>query len=146
MAQYIYILTLFHFFFSRRIKNNKYFSSDSDSESSVIDDPVTDRKNDLPPPPRSLVSRVNSGDATTFQESALSTAVTSSTPRSCSVTSSPSRTNFLEDVSIVRNVDQHPDQSKLFCIMYLLMDYQGFPIKYLSVKSSFIVISPILFS
>lgn len=81
MAQYIYILTLFHFFFfSRRIKNNKYFSLDSDSESSVIDDPVTDRKNDLPPPPRSLVSRVNSEDATTFQESALSTAATSSTP------------------------------------------------------------------
>lgn len=76
----VYILTLPFFF--RRIRNRKYMASDSDSESSDIDDPPIFTQEDLPSPPRSLVSGVSGEGATTFEGSALSSDATSSTPRS----------------------------------------------------------------
>lgn len=97
----------------RRIRNRKYMTLDSDSESSATDDPPDLTQGDLPSPPRSLVSGVSSESPTTFEGSALPSAATSSTPKSLPVTSTPTRSNSLEDVSILTNVDQHPDLSEL---------------------------------
>lgn len=94
-------------------------SSDSDSESSAIDNPPPVPTQDDPPsPPISLMSGVRSEGATTVEGSALSSGATSLTPRSVSGTSTPRRINSLDDESVLTNVDQQSNLSKFFCNTY----------------------------